>query len=68
MLIWCNVVRSLEFDPLILSRLDADAWFEEAKHVMFLDLESWKKTCIFEEASIFEGVLEVEDLEESLDL
>ena len=35
---------------------------------MFLKLESWKKACIFEETSIFEGVLEVEDLEESLDL
>ncbi|TYK00488.1 hypothetical protein E5676_scaffold169G00970 [Cucumis melo var. makuwa] len=31
---------------------------------MFLKLESWNK----EEAAIFEGVLEVEDLEESLDL
>ena len=68
MLIWCDVVQSLEFDLLILSRLDAYAWFEEAKHVMFLKLGSWKKACIFEEASIFEGVLEVEDLEESLDL
>uniref|UniRef100_A0A9I9EM72 Uncharacterized protein n=1 Tax=Cucumis melo TaxID=3656 RepID=A0A9I9EM72_CUCME len=38
------------------------------KHVMFLKLESWKKACIFEEVSIFEGVLEVEDLVESLDL
>ncbi|KAA0043251.1 hypothetical protein E6C27_scaffold110G001360 [Cucumis melo var. makuwa] len=36
--------------------------------MMFLKLESWKKACIFKEASIFEGVLEVEDLEESLDL
>ncbi|KAA0039553.1 hypothetical protein E6C27_scaffold744G00230 [Cucumis melo var. makuwa] len=35
---------------------------------MLLELESWKKACIFEEASIFEGVLEVEVLEESLDL
>ncbi|KAA0063857.1 hypothetical protein E6C27_scaffold827G00900 [Cucumis melo var. makuwa] len=35
---------------------------------MFLKLESWKKACIFEEASIFEGVLEVKDMEESLDL
>ncbi|KAA0057873.1 hypothetical protein E6C27_scaffold274G001710 [Cucumis melo var. makuwa] len=35
---------------------------------MFLKLESWKKACIFEEASIFEGVLEVEDLEENLDI
>ncbi|TYJ99458.1 global transcription factor [Cucumis melo var. makuwa] len=38
----------------------------EAKHVMFLKLESWKKSCIFKGASIFEGVLEVGDLEESL--
>ena len=27
---------------------------EEAEHVMFLKLESWKKSCIFKEASIFE--------------
>ena len=27
---------------------------EEAKHVMFLKLEPWKKACIFKEASIFE--------------
>uniref|UniRef100_A0A9I9E5W2 Uncharacterized protein n=1 Tax=Cucumis melo TaxID=3656 RepID=A0A9I9E5W2_CUCME len=39
-----------------------------AKHVMFLKLEYWKKACIFEEASILKGVLEVEDLEESLNL
>ncbi|KAA0032757.1 hypothetical protein E6C27_scaffold853G001000 [Cucumis melo var. makuwa] len=36
--------------------------------MMFLKLLSWKKACIFEEASIFEGILEVEDLDESLDL
>ncbi|KAA0060135.1 amino acid transporter ANT1 [Cucumis melo var. makuwa] len=42
------------------------ASFVPAKHVMFLKLESWKKTCIFEEASIF--VLEIEDFEESLDI
>ena len=66
MLIWCDVVRSLEFDPLILSQLDAYAWFEEAKHVMFLKLKSWKKACIFKRASIFEGVFEVGVLEESL--
>ncbi|TYJ98657.1 NBS-LRR type resistance protein [Cucumis melo var. makuwa] len=40
--------------------------FEEAKHVVFLKLESWKKSCIFKGASTFEGVLEVGDLEESL--
>uniref|UniRef100_A0A9I9EL95 Uncharacterized protein n=1 Tax=Cucumis melo TaxID=3656 RepID=A0A9I9EL95_CUCME len=50
-----------EFDYLILSRLDAYALFEEAKH-----LESWKKACIFKGASTFEGVLEVGVLEESL--
>ncbi|KAA0062773.1 hypothetical protein E6C27_scaffold382G001150 [Cucumis melo var. makuwa] len=33
--------------------------------MVFLKLKTWKKACIFEEASIFEGVLEVEDLEES---
>ena len=55
MLIWCDVVQSLEFDPLILSRLDSFVWFEEAEHVMFLRLESWKKACIFKGASIFEG-------------
>ena len=27
LLIWCDVVRNLKFDPLILSRLDACAWF-----------------------------------------
>ncbi|KAA0041941.1 uncharacterized protein E5676_scaffold306G001520 [Cucumis melo var. makuwa] len=31
-----------------------------AKHVMFLELESWKKAWIFKEASIFEGVLKLE--------
>ena len=91
LLIWCDVVQSLEFDHLILSRLDAYAWFrgsgardilevcwtstldlgkrstrcfsswlnayawfEEAEHVMFLKLESWKKVCIFKGASIFD--------------
>ena len=63
-LIWSNVVWSLEFDLLILSRLDAYAWFEEAKHVTFLKFDSWskeakyvtflkfefwKKDCIFKE-------------------
>lgn len=43
MLIWCNE----SFDLLILSHLDAYAWFEEAEHVTFLKLESWKKVCIF---------------------
>ncbi|TYK27837.1 uncharacterized protein E5676_scaffold384G00090 [Cucumis melo var. makuwa] len=33
---------------------------------VFLKLETWKKACIFKGASIFEGVLEVGDLEESL--
>ncbi|TYK15315.1 LINE-1 retrotransposable element ORF2 protein [Cucumis melo var. makuwa] len=33
---------------------------------MFLELESWKKACIFKGASIFEGVLEVGVLEECL--
>ena len=92
LLIWWDVVRSLEFDPLILSRLDvyawfggseardvlevcwmctldlgkrsmrcssswlnAYSWFEEAKHVMFLKLEFWKKVCLFKRATIFEG-------------
>ena len=27
LLIWCDIVWSLEFDPVILSRLDAYAWF-----------------------------------------
>ncbi|KAA0066268.1 uncharacterized protein E5676_scaffold37G00160 [Cucumis melo var. makuwa] len=39
---------------------------EEAKHVKFLELGSWKKACIFKGASIFEGVLEVGVFEESL--
>ena len=43
------------FDPLILYQLDAYAWFEEAEHVMFLKLESWKKAYIFKWDSIFEG-------------
>ncbi|TYK25919.1 hypothetical protein E5676_scaffold190G00090 [Cucumis melo var. makuwa] len=33
---------------------------------VFLKLETWKKACILKGASIFEGVLEVGDLEESL--
>ena len=36
LLIWCDVVRFLELYSLILSRLDAYAWFEEMEHVMFL--------------------------------
>ena len=92
LLIWCDAVQSLEFDHLILSWLDAYAWFggsgardvlevcwtstldlekrstwcssswlnayawfEEAEHVMFLKLKSWKKVCIFKWPSIFEG-------------
>ena len=72
LLIWCDVVRSIEFDPLILSRLDAYVWFEEAEQVMFLKLESWKKFCIFKEGSIFEEswslvkLVEIGVLEESL--
>ena len=38
MLMWCNMVQSLVFDPLILSWLNAYAWFEEAGHVIFLKL------------------------------
>ena len=55
LLIWCDAVRSLEFDSLILSRSDVYAWFEKAEHVMFLKLESWKKVCILKKTSIFEN-------------
>ena len=53
LLIWCDVIRSLEFDHLILFRLNVYAWFEEVEHVMFLKLDFWKKTCIFREVWIF---------------
>ena len=48
------MVQSLEFDPLILSQLDAYARFEETELVMFLKLETWKKGCIFKGAPIFQ--------------
>ena len=35
MLIWYHVVRSLVFNPLILSQLDAYAWFKEANWSMW---------------------------------
>ena len=54
LLIWWDVIWSLEFDHLILSRLNANAWFEEAEHMVFLKLEFWKKVCIFKGVSIFE--------------
>ncbi|TYK26756.1 hypothetical protein E5676_scaffold124G00430 [Cucumis melo var. makuwa] len=38
----------------------------KAKHVRFLKLETWKKAWIFKGASIFEDVLEIGVLEESL--
>ena len=53
LLIWCDAVQSLEFDPLILSRLYAYAWFGEsgARDVLeicwtsTLDLEKWNMWC-----------------------
>ena len=46
MLIWCDMIQSLVFDPLIFSRLNAYTWFEEVEHMMFwLNIYAW-----FEEA------------------
>ena len=53
--LWCDVVYSLVFDPLTLTRLNTYTWFQKVEHVMFLKLESWKKAYIFKETKIFES-------------
>ncbi|KAA0066480.1 reverse transcriptase [Cucumis melo var. makuwa] len=59
--------KLLKFSPKLAERKFVSSKKLQSLRV-FLKLESWKKSCIFKEASIFEDVLEVGVLEEKVSI